>query len=477
MNETIKTIACEIPPLEPSTTSPVPVLLALQTAGSSSGQKETINQNRPLTCGPTKSGIITMDKKTIDRYRDAVDKYDDTTLTSDDLILEKKIEKFYKTPTLANHYEIAAYLLDKALSSNAGTLAVTLDGIMNLVEQTTEPVPALKAVAITTTDSMVPPAILPATAEIKAEPSAAVKSKEVGEVLHLAKPAASVPVPDNVFYIEPDAIVKVHPSAAEFPLMEGDEYEQFKDRIRLGQQSPVIMLNGELLDGRNRLKACRELGIKTMAMEYRGNKTAEELIADLNIHRRHLTPSQRAALAVKLLPALEREAAERMEAGKSNPSQKIFQGKSVDIAGKQVGVSGEYVAKAKKIADTAPAAFQGLLNGSTTLAQATKQMVKEETSTQPAQPAPRCCSLTDALAEIIKLVAEDRTEELDEIFEDAVRKTIALIPEASDGKLLAFAQDAPAVVRKAIEFWFEKPAAAEETKADAALVIQSGFDF
>ena len=283
-----------------------------------------------------------MDKKTIDRYRDAVDKYDDTTLTSDDLILEKKIEKFYKTPTLANHYEIAAYLLDKALSPHAGTLAVTLDGIMNLAEQTTEPVPALKAVAITTTDSMVPPAILPATAKINtvAEPSA-VKSKEGGEVLHLAEPvAASVPVPDNVFYIEPDTEVKIHTSAAEFPLIEGNEYEQFKDRIRLGQQSPVIMLNGELLDGRNRLKACRELGIKTMAVEYRGDKTAEELIADLNIHRRHLTPSQRAALAVKLLPALEREAAERMEAGKSNPSQKIFQGKSVDIAGKQVGVSG-----------------------------------------------------------------------------------------------------------------------------------------
>ena len=199
MNENINLDVIETPPLEPSTTSPVPVLLALQTAGSSSGQKETINQNRPLTCGPTKSGIITMDKKTIDRYRDAVDKYDDTTLTSDDLILEKKIEKFYKTPTLANHYEIAAYLLDKALSSNAGTLALTLDGIMNLAEQTTEPVTALKAVAITTTDSMVPPAILPATAEIKAEPSPAVKSKEGGEVLHLAEPvAASVPVPNNV---------------------------------------------------------------------------------------------------------------------------------------------------------------------------------------------------------------------------------------------------------------------------------------
>jgi len=272
---------------------------------------------------------------------------------------------------------------------------------------------------------------------------------------------------DAVFLIVPGAEVEIHPLASALPLLEGEEFEQLKASISGGQQVPVIMHKGVLLDGRNRLNACRALGITVKAVEWQGTGTPEELIIALNLHRRHLTPSQRAALAVKLLPSLEREAAERMEAGKSNPSQKLFQGKLVDIAGKQVGVSGEYVAKAKKIADTAPEAFQGLLNGSVTLAQATKQIVKEETSMQSDQPAPRCCSLTDALAKIIALVPEDKKDKLDDIIEYPIIQIMELVPEASDENLLAIAEDAPAAVRKAIEKFFpdEERAAAEATNA------------
>jgi len=41
MNETIETKASEQAQIEPSTATPVPVLPALQTAGNTSGQKET----------------------------------------------------------------------------------------------------------------------------------------------------------------------------------------------------------------------------------------------------------------------------------------------------------------------------------------------------------------------------------------------------------------------------------------------------
>ena len=168
-----------------------------------------------------------------------------------------------------------------------------------------------------------------------------------------------------------------------------------------------------------------------------------------------------------------------MEAGVSDPREKVPQGRAVDLAGKKVGVSGKYVAKAKKIADTAPEAFQELLNGSTTLAKAAKQIVKEEPSTQSAQPAPRCCSLTDALAKIIALVPEAKKDKIDNIVEYPIIQIMELVPESYDEDLFAIAQNAPAAVQKAIEKFFpeEKPAAAEGTKADAALVIQSGFDF
>ena len=90
---------------------------------------------------------------------------------------------------------------------------------------------------------------------------------------------------------------------------------------------------------------------------------------------------------------------------------------------------------------------------------------------------PKCCSLTDALAKIIALVPEDKKAKLDAIVEYLIIQVLELAPDASDDKLLAIAQDAPAAVRKAIEFCIKYPAAAEETKTDTSLVIQSGFDF
>ena len=78
-----------------------------------------------------------------------------------------------------------------------------------------------------------------------------------------------------------------------------------------------------------------------MAIEWKVPGTPEELIISLNLHRRHLTASQTAAVAVKLLPALEQDAAERMEAGVANPRGKIPQGKAVDLAGLLAGVSGK----------------------------------------------------------------------------------------------------------------------------------------
>jgi len=364
-----------------------------------------------------------MDNQTINQYRDAVDWYANTNLTSDDLILEKKIDKFYKTPTPANHYEIVAYLRDKAISPNARPLAETLDGIMNL-EQMTEPAPASQPVAITIPDNMAP-SILPAKTEIKtAEPSPAAESKEVGEVLRLAEPAAA-PAPDNVTYIDPDTEVKIHQFAAEFPLMEGDEYEQFKDRMRRGQQSPVIMLNGELLDGRNRLKACRELGIKTMAVEYRGEKTDEQLITDLNIHRRHLTASQRAAYGLRLLPLHEKEAKERKKAGVADHSEIIRSGRAVDLAGAQVGVSGRYVEAANKIAQSSPELLPKLISGELTVPEAKKQIRTPKAT--PVPPEHKQYSITEAVVKILELIPDDAADELEAIAKEsppAIRKAI-----------------------------------------------------
>ena len=259
--------------------------------------------------------------------------------------------------------------------------------------------------------------------------------------LSTATPASK---PDEVFLIDP--ATEIHPLAAIFPEMEGEDSEQLKTSIAAaGQQVPIIMYNGVLLDGRNRLNACRALGITVKAVEWQGTGTAEELIIALNLHRRHLTASQRAALAVKLLPALEQQAAERMEAGVSNPSEKVPQGRAVDLAGTQVGVSGKTVAKARKIAEASEETYQELLSGKLTLAQAAKEI--KAADAPESQPELKLLSALEVIEKLVRMAP-------DELISD----------------ILALAEETTKPVRKTIRscFRFEAPGTEAETEAGDA---------
>ena len=262
--------------------------------------------------------------------------------------------------------------------------------------------------------------------------------------LSTATPASKL---DEVFLIDPKTEIEIHPLAAIFPEMEGKDSEQLMPSIAAaGQQVPVIMYNGVLLDGRNRLNACRALGITVKAVEWQGTGTAEELIIALNLHRRHLTASQRAALAVKLLPALEQQAAERMEAGVSNPSEKVPQGRAVDLAGTQVGVSGKTVAKARKIAEASEETYQELLSGKLTLAQAAKEIKAADAPESP--------------SELKRLSALE-----------VIDRLVRLAPDELISDILAIAEETTKPVRKTIRgcFIFEAPGTAEaEDAAEAA---------
>lgn len=93
----------------------------------------------------------------------------------------------------------------------------------------------------------------------------------------------------------------VHPVAALFPFITGEAFREFVEDIRVnGQREPVVLdESGRLLDGRNRARACQVLGIDVRETRYTGDD-AEAWIISHNIHRRHLTESQRAMVAAKL---------------------------------------------------------------------------------------------------------------------------------------------------------------------------------
>ena len=93
-----------------------------------------------------------------------------------------------------------------------------------------------------------------------------------------------------------------HPAAALFPMMGEDEFQALVEDIREnGQREPIVAHEEKVLDGRHRLRACQQLGIVPRIREWDGEcGTPEAFAISMNLHRRHLTTSQRSLIAAKM---------------------------------------------------------------------------------------------------------------------------------------------------------------------------------
>ena len=94
---------------------------------------------------------------------------------------------------------------------------------------------------------------------------------------------------------------KIHPVANIFPLMDDAAYETLKADIAANGQWEMIMMHDEqIIDGRNRLKACCELGIEPNIGELPIELDPYQYAVSVNLHRRHLTVTQRSDVAAHL---------------------------------------------------------------------------------------------------------------------------------------------------------------------------------
>jgi hypothetical protein len=90
--------------------------------------------------------------------------------------------------------------------------------------------------------------------------------------------------------------MELHPLCTYFPRMSEAEFSALKDNIQaIGQTHPIYTLDGMILDGGNRYRALCELDIEPVMTVYTGNNPTQFILSS-NLHRRHLSQGQSAAI-------------------------------------------------------------------------------------------------------------------------------------------------------------------------------------
>lgn len=129
----------------------------------------------------------------------------------------------------------------------------------------------------------------------------------------------------------------IHPAASVFPLLEGERFQALVDSIAAhGVQNPIVSHKGEVLDGRNRLRAVmrlREDGHKVelpcVAWDSKCGLSPTEWVAAQNLDRRHLSPDAYVTATAAINRMLRKEARERKD------STKFKKGQSGNPSGKK----------------------------------------------------------------------------------------------------------------------------------------------
>jgi ParB-like chromosome segregation protein Spo0J len=165
-----------------------------------------------------------------------------------------------------------------------------------------------------------------------------------------------------------------------FPPMEEAEYASLKaDISQHGLREALWVYQSQIIDGRHRDRACKELGIPPTYREWDGQGSLVSFVVSLNLFRRHLSSSQKAMVALAVEEQLGVEAKQRQrdqgergkEGGKGHrkpretlgPNVAQGFGRSAQQAGALVGVGKTYVKQAKEIVAQAPELQEVVLSG------------------------------------------------------------------------------------------------------------------
>lgn len=170
-----------------------------------------------------------------------------------------------------------------------------------------------------------------------------------------------------------------HEYADIFPMLSLEELDTLAADIAAnGLLEPITLYEGKVLDGRNRYVACLNVAVDPRFTQYTGDDPLGFVVSK-NLHRRQLTSSQRAVVALDIESAVQR----RNPPGPKPAHESMaivpqITGTSRDYAAKQVGISARYVQDAKKIAAQAPELIPQIASGAMTIPEAKREIRRAE---------------------------------------------------------------------------------------------------
>lgn len=161
---------------------------------------------------------------------------------------------------------------------------------------------------------------------------------------------------------------ELHPLCTLFPRLSGHEFESLCADIKEnGLRQPIVIHDGMILDGGNRYLACIDSGIEPDFIEF-GGENIVSFVLSANLHRRHLSPGQQAAIVSSAQDWAKAQTVGKPKSGNVTGLEKVE-----DRMAKS-GASDKTQRMADKVAKSNPELAKKVGHGEISLPKAVKQI-------------------------------------------------------------------------------------------------------
>lgn len=176
--------------------------------------------------------------------------------------------------------------------------------------------------------------------------------------------------------------LQLHPLCTLFPRIVGAEFEALKSDIATnGLRQPIVVHKGMILDGGNRYRACIEVGAEPHTVEFDGGNIVSYVLS-ANLHRRHMTQGQQAAIVASAQDWAKAQVAGRPEKQTLNVT--------LSTRSERAAASGASMATqrdADRVAKADPNLAKQVAHGKISLTKAVKQIAPAKPAAKTAAPA------------------------------------------------------------------------------------------